>query len=229
MNGAPPLHDGLEETAIATEDLIGALAKDLAPVRPVRWQAAALASLATGIVCALALGIVPGWRPDVARGAPAAIVEQRLALLVLAGALLAMAAAREAMPGAKKALLRRAGLALAALPMMIAVLSWPVAAATVQQAARLELAGIGRCLLIATACALPPLVVLVHWARRSGAVTRPERAATTIGLAAGAIGTAAYSLTCPSQHWLFAGIAYPLAIALSAASARIVLPRWLRW
>ena len=96
-------------------------------------------------------------------------------------------------------------------------------------AAAPELAGGIRCLLLALACAVPTLAVLAGWTRHFGAVTDPRGASVAEGLAAGTVGVAIYSLTCPSQHWLFAGVVYPSAIAATTLLARAVLPRILRW
>jgi hypothetical protein len=66
------------------------------------------------------------------------------------------------------------------------------------------------------------------WLRR-GAVTEPERAGLLTGLAAGAIGTFAYNLTCPSGSVYYAGLWYSLTVLLCGGFGRMLLPRLLRW
>jgi hypothetical protein len=168
-----------------------------------------------------------GWRTDILTGDPAVIVVERGIILLVALAPLLIAALRMARPG------RRAGWLLPGALVWLALLP-ALAAASLRVRGELaiadpELAGAGRCVRLSVGCALPTLIIFVTWARRWGAVTDPGRACVTIGLVAAVSGVAIYSLTCPSQHWLFAGLVYPSAIATIVLLARLALPRLLRW
>lgn len=168
-----------------------------------------------------------GWRTDILTGDPAVIVVERGIILLVALAPLLIAAMRMARPG------RRAGWLLPGALVWLALLP-ALAAASLRVRGELaiadpELAGAGRCVRLSVGCALPTLIIFVTWARRWGAVTDPGRACVTIGLVAAVSGVALYSLTCPSQHWLFAGLVYPSAMAIIVLLAQLALPRLLRW
>lgn len=70
--------------------------------------------------------------------------------------------------------------------------------------------------------------VLTLWLRR-GAPTSPERAGTVTGLAAGSLGTLAYSLHCPYNDLVYIGLWYTLAIAATTLAGRLFVPRLIRW
>ena len=69
---------------------------------------------------------------------------------------------------------------------------------------------------------------LTLWLRQ-GAVTDLRRAGWLVGLGAGAFGTFAYSLHCPSDSVHYIALWYSLALALCAAIGRLAVPRLLRW
>ena len=220
-----------EEQAIPIDDLVDALVADLRPVRPVlAWPALVGVVLAATLVAGI-MAVAPGWRADFRLGYPAAIAATRTFVLALATVPLMMAAISAARPGAAiRPVMRTGVLLLAALPTLALVSLATAPSWTGEWAAALpELAGGLRCLMLALGCAVPTLAVLAGWTRRFGAVTDPRGASVAEGLAAGTVGVAIYSLTCPSQHWLFAGLVYPSAIAVTTLLARAVLPRVLRW
>lgn len=183
------------------------------------------------IAAAGVVRIAPGWRPDIRLGHPAFIAATRTALLGLAAVPLVMAAIRAARPGAPLRTPMVTGLLVLAVLPCLALCSLATAPSAMRewQAALPELAGSGQCVVLALASAIPALLVLTGWTRRYGAVTAPGLAGRAAGLAAGVLGCAVYSLTCPSEHWLFAGLVYPAAIAVIAVLAGMVTPRFLRW
>lgn len=69
---------------------------------------------------------------------------------------------------------------------------------------------------------------LALWLRR-GAVIDLARAGWLVGLAAGAFGTLAYCLHCPSASIHYIALWYSLAAALCAVVGRLSVPRLLRW
>jgi hypothetical protein len=69
---------------------------------------------------------------------------------------------------------------------------------------------------------------IVVWLRRA-APTELARAGWLTGWAAGALGTFAYSLFCPSNTPAFAVTVYPAAMLLSALLSRLIVPQLVRW
>ncbi|MFC3594634.1 NrsF family protein [Novosphingobium piscinae] len=199
----------------------------MTPVRPLRGWPVLAALLVGWLATVLAMRGAVGWRADVLAGDPAAIVVERAIILLVALAPLLVGVMRLARPGGRAALLLTGALAWLALLPALALASVQVRGELAMAAP--ELAGTGRCVGLAVGCALPTLIILVIWARRWGAVTEPGRASVAIGLVAAVSGVAIYSLTCPSQHWLFTGSAYSLAMASIVLLARLALPRLLRW
>jgi hypothetical protein len=87
----------------------------------------------------------------------------------------------------------------------------------------------------APACLLTSLVSAVFigsamtlWAKR-GAPTNLNQLGWLIGLASGSLGVFAYGLHCPTTGQHFVGIWYSLAVAISAAIGRLVIPPIVRW
>lgn len=67
------------------------------------------------------------------------------------------------------------------------------------------------------------------WALRGLAPTRPRLAGAAAGLFAGALGAAAYSLSCPEVAFSFVAVWYTLGIVLAAAVGALLGPWILRW
>ena len=80
-------------------------------------------------------------------------------------------------------------------------------------------------------CLTAALVIgsgLTLWLRR-GAPTSPERAGWLVGLAAGALGAAAYNLHCPFNDIYYIGLWFTIPVLLSAIVGRLLVPRLIRW
>lgn len=232
--GRPHVGAGLaytEATLSPEDDLILALSNDLRPVQRVRIWPVVLTHLAFVVAMLLGVILLLGVRPDVAAADPLPQLVLREAILGLAAALLYTSAIREAYPGIWNPVPLTWGMAvLAILPGVAAfsMVSWDRDAGNASQAMT-ELGDFWRCALSATVLALPGILAHVWWLRSYGAVTSPKRAALSTGLAAGATAIFAFGISCPSQHWLYAGVTYPLVIGLLALLATLALPRWLRW
>ena len=69
---------------------------------------------------------------------------------------------------------------------------------------------------------------LTGWLRR-GAPVALARTGWLVGLAAGAFGTFAYSLHCPSLTVEYIGVWYTAAVGLCALIGRLVVPGLVRW
>lgn len=72
------------------------------------------------------------------------------------------------------------------------------------------------------------LVALVLWLRR-GAPVSLQTAGLQTGVAAGALGSVAYGLTCPLDTLGHIGIFHIAPIALSGLVGRFVVPKLVRW
>lgn len=75
---------------------------------------------------------------------------------------------------------------------------------------------------------LPPMAG-AFWAMRGLAPTRPRLAGAAVGLFAGALGAAAYAMSCSELAPSFVAVWYTLGIAASTAIGALLGPRVLRW
>ncbi len=205
--------------------MIEILVADLSPVRPVRRS---IGALWVGSAIALCTAIVAasfGLRDDIIALQPANIVAFRSLALILVGAATLVTALSSARPGV-------GGRSREWIWAMVAATlpAWALWGAIGGDAGwdHVISNSVPWCLGISLACAAIIGSVTTLWLRR-GAVTEPERVAWFVGLSAGACGTFAYNLTCPSTSVYYAGLWYTVAVTISAVSARIILPRLLRW
>lgn len=76
--------------------------------------------------------------------------------------------------------------------------------------------------------ALPPMAG-IFWAMRGLAPTRPRLAGAAVGLFAGALGAAAYALSCTEVAPSFVAVWYTLGIGLSSLLGALLGPWLLRW
>lgn len=121
------------------------------------------------------------------------------------------------------------GLALVA-PLGLAS-GWLIDAGTAGQStllARLDVVDGLDCLMNVGLLALPPAVLLGVLMRR-GAPTRPARAATAAGLAAGGLAAFIFAFHCPHDDPLYVAVWYGGAMLAIGCLARLVLPRLTRW
>jgi len=85
-----------------------------------------------------------------------------------------------------------------------------------------------KCLTVSGIAALAIGSGLTLWLRQ-GAPTSPERAGWLTGLAAGALGAAAYNLHCPFNDIYYIGLWFTIPVLLSAIVGRLLVPRLIRW
>lgn len=203
------------------------LVADLTPVAPVapRHAWALVLGLTAAAVAVVAWQF--GMRADIAEGHPAGLVVLRGGMLLLLGSACLSAVAAAARPGVGQAstgwrwALGGALLfPLAALMLTLNEGAMPMAELTSPN---------GRwCLTIGGLSGLTIGGALTLWLRR-GAPVALNRTGWLVGLAAGAFGTFAYSLHCPSLTVQYIGIWYTAAVGLCALAGRLTVPRLVRW
>lgn len=210
-------------TKLTIDDLVS----DLAPVRRIRPTQIWLLALVGTAVAVIAVWFLFGLRTDVMAGNPSGLVLLRGGTLLLLGGSAVAALAAAARPGVGHASHGwRWVLAAAALfPLATIVLSLVEGALPMDE---LMSPFAPSCLGIGGGSGLVIGAVLAAWLRRGAPVNIP-RASWLTGIAAGAFGTFAYSLHCPSETVQYIGIWYTAAIGLCAVIARLVVPRLLRW
>jgi len=202
----------------------------VADLKPVRRLSPAGGFLIVGLATLAAVGATAlgfGLRPDVAALRPAEIVLLRSGALLLIGLATAAAVIASARPGvgARQEGWRWALAAGALFPATSLLLSlggsgFPAYVLTAES--------VPYCLGISLTSALVIGAGLIGWLR-CGAVTELARAGWLTGLAAGAFGTFAYNLYCPSMTVHYAAIWYVVTVGASAALGRLIVPRLLRW
>jgi hypothetical protein len=208
-------------------DPIDALIADLTPVVTVSATRAWTLVLGATMLATLAIALRFGLRADVVAGAPGAIIMIRGGTLLLLGAAATLSVITAAKP---------------AVGQTSQGWRWALAAAALFPITSLYLAAMqGRfpeavihassgpwCLGLSGGSALLIGGCLIAWLR-SGAPTAINRVSWLTGLAAGAFGTFAYSLHCPSDTVHYIGLWYTAAIALCAGVGRLIIPQLIRW
>ncbi len=206
--------------------LIAQLAEELEPVRPIRLaHGLALLALAT----ALTIGLVALWQglwTGPVHGQAAAIFFIANGLIGLVGLASARAVVRMAVPqvGARQDGSRWLLAALAILPVTALLL----AALEGNLAGHDHVADGLHCFLAGTVSGVLVAAALVVWLRR-GAPVAPNVAGFHTGVAAGALGSFAYGLSCPQDTIMHLGLWHVAPVAVSAALGRIVVPPLVRW
>ncbi|MDM7957248.1 DUF1109 domain-containing protein [Blastomonas sp.] len=210
---------------------IDALVDDLMPVRQIRLREGMVIALAMMAVCALAIGLRLGVRGDLANGVPHWMFLLRSAALLALGTAAAVAALSASTPlvGSERPGGWRWALAVAAVFPLGAGFVWLADIRSVDQARRLLDPQYGQqCLQMSMLCAVAIGLAMTAWLRR-GAPVSPERTGWLVGLAAGALGAAAYSISCSENAVVYIGTWYTVAIGGCAIGGRVVVTPLLRW
>jgi hypothetical protein len=206
--------------------LIAQLAGELEPVRPLRMaHGLALVALATALTIA-AVALLPGLWHGPAEGHAAAIFFIANGLIALVGLASARTVVHMATPrvGARRDGSRWMLAALAILPVTALLLG----------ALEGKFAGHDHtteglhCFLAATGSGVAVAVALVLWLRR-GAPVAPNAAGFYTGVAAGALGSFAYGLSCPFDTIGHLGLWHVAPVAVSAVLGRLAVPLLIRW
>lgn len=206
--------------------LIAQLASELEPVRPLQLRhGLALVALATGLTIAVIL-LLQGLWSGLANGQAAAIFFIANGLLALVGVAAALEVVRMAAPrvGARHDGLRWLMAALAILPVTALLL----VALEGTVAGHYHAANGLHCFLAGTGSGAGVAAALAVWLRR-GAPVALKAAGFYTGVAAGALGSFAYGLSCPFDTTWHLGIWHVAPVAVSAALGRFAMPALIRW
>lgn len=211
-----------------TDDLIGMLAADVAPVPHRAGERRFALALAAGLVGALVwVAEAYGVRADLAT----VMATEAFWLKVAAPLAIALSGAvvvfRLAHPGVR---VRGWRLGLW-LPVVVL---WVWALATLWEAEPAARAGLVLgstwrvCVFNVAATALPFGAALI-WALRGLAPTRPGWTGAAAGWMAGALGACVYSLHCPEMAAPFLAVWYVIGMGVAAALGGMAGRVWLRW
>ena len=210
----------------SANSLIEGLVEELEPVRALKPKSGLAIvgglTLVAGLIVATALGV----RDDLMTGMADAMFFLRSGVLLMLGIATPITAVNMARPGVGK--LSRgwiwALITAALFPLTAAIMS-AIAMPPVEALRPTE--GL-KCLTVSGIAALVIGSGLTLWLRR-GAPTSPERAGWLVGLAAGALGAAAYNLHCPFNDIYYIGLWFTIPVLLSAIVGRLLVPRLIRW
>lgn len=210
----------------SNQALIAQLAEDLTPVRPMRtrsgWALVAAATAGTLLSVWLAGGFWGGMLTGEAE--PFFFVTHGLLLMLgLASATTTIALARP-LVGNRQDAPQWAAAMVAILPLTALVIAFVTGAGL----AGLVDAHSMHCLTSGVAASALSFVALAYWLKR-GAPVSTHAAGLLAGIAAGAIGSFAYGITCPIDSVAHLGIWHVLPVPICGALGRIILSRLIRW
>lgn len=211
---------------MSTQDLISRLSDDLEPKAPMRARSGlalvALALTATVIVVASLYGL---WWAGLAGGA-APIFYIGSAMLLVLGAAAGSAAVAMASPRVGN---RNDGplwglAMIAVLPVTAIIIGFSDGSHVHEMVHGYGL----ECMTYGSLAGLLVFAVLTLWLRR-GAPVSLAAAGLYTGVAAGALGSFAYSLACPLDGVVHFGLWHVVPVALTAIIGRFAIPPLVRW
>ena len=211
-----------------TDDLIGLLAADTAPVQRHVGERRLAVALGAGVLLGVAWVLAQfGLRADLAQVAGTAPFAIKVAMPLAVAVLGALAVFRLGHPGMRLGALRT-GLGLPVL-LLWAWAVWVWAGAEPAQRSDLLWGSTWRVCSFNVAMTALPMLALALWYLRGLAPTRPGWAGATAGWLAGGVGAAAYALHCPEMDAPFLAVWYVLGMLVPTALGALVGPRVLRW
>ena len=209
-----------------TEDLIDMLARQAGPAR--RHQVVLTLAVAVGAGALISLALVSSFKAFIPRDfwftfAPWLKVSYGIAL----GAAGLWWTSRLARPGVSQTSARIAVLAALTAMLSLAVGVWVNTPPEARLASVMGTDPLG-CVRDVALAAVPVAIALFLGLQRL-APTRLRSAGTAAGLAAGAIGSAVYSLSCTETAVAFVAVWYTAGVFLVAGLGAVIGPRVLRW
>ena len=207
-------------------DLISQLAADLDPVRALKTRDGLLMTSTAALASVLLVALADGLWSGPVTGQASAFFFLANGLLVVFGMACAVSVVRMANPSVGN----RYSPAYWTLAMLMVLPVVALATLVSQGAANAVFADVHgvNCTLHGTAAASLTAVALTLWLRK-GAPVDPARAGLLTGLASGALGSAAYGLSCSIDTLAHVAIWHVLPIGIAGVIGRIALPRLLRW
>lgn len=211
-----------------TNTLIDNLVGDLQPIRPLRMSYGLMAATVGFISTFATVALLFGIRPDVVAGAfdPVFLLAAGLFLMLGVAASVTVIVMGRPQVGTDHGGWIWAA-AMAALLPLTALVTGVFDGASMAIARSAPATGI-ECMAVGTTLGLITAAILVLWLRR-GAPTSPARAGLLTGVAAGSFGIFAFSFNCPINDIYHIGLWHSLAVAISAAIGRVVVPFLIRW
>lgn len=206
--------------------ILGSLVADLEPVRPLRFRNGMLIVAAALVATLLAVAVATEFWPDALRGLASAFFYLTNALLLGLGLVAAASVVTMASPRVGNAHRKPVGLLIATLALPIAA----IAAAFVPLDHRSDIAHQygTECALLGAAFGALVFVALVAWLRRGAPVTHAIAGWHT-GIAAGALGSFAYGLSCPIDGIEHLGFYHVAPVLVVALVGRTVVPPIVRF
>lgn len=210
-----------------SNSLIDALVDELVPVRPLRRAEGGALVLAATVLTGLLVLAINGIAGNVLAGAVSPMFLLANGLLLLLG----VAASASTIAMASPRVGNRhdgTGWALAMAAVFPAVTLALLAAHRADLPHLLDVAAGWHCLAEALLSSLVVAGALLLWLRREAPVS-PRTAGIHLGVAATALGTAVYGLSCPAETIYHLGIWHALPVLVGGLIGRIVVPQLLRW
>ncbi len=208
------------------QDLIEQMASELQPVRPLKTSEGLLLVALATLVTVLLIELFDGLRAGILQGQSSAFFMIANGLLLVLGIASATSVVTMASPrvgnrhdAPKWTMAMAAVLPIAAL----------ITLAAQQSGADMlgDPYGI-TCLLAALSASSITGFALLFWLKR-GAPVSLNAAGLHLGVAAGALGSAAYGLACPIDGIVHLGIFHVAPVIVAGLIGRLIVPRLLRW
>lgn len=210
----------------AREDMIAGLTDDLTPVRSFRLRDGVILAGIAGLLSLAGVAVIKGLWMGAFQGDATPFFWITNGLLLLLGCASTLAVIAMASPhiGNSREAAKWATAMVGVLPL----------AAIISLIPRTDPMGAiadpvsYHCMVDSLVASLLVGIVLVLWLRR-GAPVSHNAAGWHTGLAAGALGTVAYGLSCALDTMVHLGIWHMLPVVIAAVIGRLVVPPLIRW
>ncbi|CAH0495252.1 NrsF family protein [Novosphingobium sp. CECT 9465] len=210
-----------------SSSLIDSLVDDLAPVRSLRQSDGGILVCIAAVLTGTIVVALNGLNDDILEGRISAPFLLANGLLLVLGLAASVSTVTMALPrvGARHEGPRWAMIATAVFPasaiamLVLHFTSWPKLP---------DLVHGWRCFAEATMASLLIAGALIFWLRRGAPVSLPT-AGLHLGVAATALGTFAFGLTCPQDTISHLGVWHAAPVVLGGVVGRTIGPRLLRW